>query len=103
MQATRQTIKKLQKAINIKFDQKLLYNTTQFYSEKSNSPVTVHVLKKAVWDKEKQRNRSMEIFSSTSELQIVLYLRDMWYNLNGWQIPPNEVWEQAKQKYMEKH
>lgn len=97
-------IHKLQRAINDNFGQKILYNKTQFYSEQQDRPVTVYVLKQATWDSEKKRNRNIELFSTTSQIQTVLFLRDLWYELNGWEVPTdNEEWNKAKAKYMEKH
>ena len=91
-------ISKLQRALNIK-GAKILYNTTQFYSEEQKRPVTIHVLKKAVYDEEKGKNVNIELFKSTSQIQIVLFLRDLWYDLNGIPIPKdNEVWEKAKER-----
>lgn len=98
------TIKKLQRAINEKFDERILVNHTQFYSENSGRPVEIIVVKKAVWDEEKNRTINIELFSSTSDVQIVLFLRDYWYELNGWEVPTdNEIWNKAKEQYKEKH
>ena len=98
------TIKKLQRAINEKFDAKILFNKTQFVSEKSNKPIELLVIKKAIWDDTKQRYKNIELFSSTSDIQIVLWLRDYWYELNGWEIPTdNKIWNEAKAKYNNKH
>lgn len=95
-------IHKLQSAINGK-GYKILYSTSQFYSIKQDRPVTVYQLRQAVWDEEKQKTRSVEIFKSTSQLQILLFLRDFWYEVNGWEVPTdNESWNRAKEKYMEK-
>ena len=92
-------IHKLQQAINDKFGEKLLYNKTQFYSDTQNRPVTFYVLKKAIYDEEKGRNRNIELFKTTSQIQIVLYLRDYWYRLNNWEIPTdNEEWEKIKKE-----
>lgn len=97
-------IHKLQRAINDNFGQKILYNKTQFYSEQQDRPVTMYVLKQATWDSERKRNRNIELFSTTSQIQVVLFLRDLWYELNGWEVPTdNEEWNKAKAKYMEKH
>ena len=95
-------IKKLQRAINAQ-GYKLLYSTSQFYSEQEDRPITVYVLKKSIWDEEKQKTRSLELFKFTSQIQIVLYLRDLWYEINGWEVPTdNEQWTKIKEKYMEK-
>jgi hypothetical protein len=34
------------------------------------------------------KNNHKELFSSASEIQIVLFMRNLWYALNGWDIPP---------------
>ena len=97
-------IHRLQRAINEKFGQKILYNKTQFYSEQQDRPVTLYILKKAYWDEDKQKTRNIELYSTTSQIQIVLYLRDLWYELNGWEVPKdNEAWTKAKEAYEKKH
>lgn len=93
------TIKKLQKAINFTYDQKILVNKTQFYSDKTGNIVEMIVIKQAIWDEDKQKIVNVELFKSPSDVQIVLYLRDLWYKLNGWEIPTdNEYWEGIKEK-----
>jgi len=97
-------IKKLQRAINDKFGEKILVNHTQFFSDRNNKAMEIIVIKKAIWDEEKQKHKNIELFSSTSDIQIVLWLRDYWYSLNGWDIPEdNEKWIAARKKYEEKH
>ena len=92
-------IKKLQKAINTNFDKRILVNKSQFYSDKTESIVEMIVVKQAVWDEEKKKIKNVELFSSASDIQIVLFLRDYWYKLNGWEIPTdNEYWEKVKKK-----
>lgn len=89
-------IHRLQQAINGKGG-KLLYSTTQFYSEEQNRPITVYHLKQAVYDEEKGKNTNVELFKTTSQIQVVLFLRDFWFDLNGWEIPnDNEQWNQTK-------
>jgi len=96
-------IKKLQKAINEKYDARILLNKTQFYSSKTDSPVELIVIKQAIWDSERQKYKNVELFSSSSDIQIVLWLRDYWYELNGWEIPTdNEEWNKARAKYEER-
>lgn len=96
-------IHKLQHAINDKGGN-LLYNTTQFYSETANRPVTIYIIKQAQWSEERQRMINVELFSSTSQIQIVLFLRDFWYRINDWEVPTdNPIWEQAKEEYRKKH
>lgn len=96
-------IKKLQGAINSNFDAKLLYNKQQFYSNQMNKALTMFVIKQACWDEKKQRLVNVELFSSTSQIQIVLFLRDYWYECNGWEVPTdNEYWNEQKAKYFNK-
>ena len=98
------TIKKLQRAINEKVTNKLVINKTQIYHEDSGVITEIIHIKKAVWDPDKQRNKYVELFHSTSDVQIVLYLRDYWYDLNGWEVPTdNEEWNKAKKAYLDKH
>lgn len=95
-------IKKLQQALNAR-GCKLLYSTSQFYSEQQDRPVTMYVLKQAVFDEETGKTKSTELFKTMSQIQMVLFLRDMWYEINGWEIPSdNEVWEQKKTESLEK-
>lgn len=96
-------IHKLQNAINEKGAGPILYNKTQFYSEQQKRPVNLYIIKKAVWNEKKHHNNYVELFSTTSQIQIVLFLRDYWYEVNGWPIPTdNKIWETAKEKYREK-
>lgn len=100
MQTSRQMVSKLQTAINKNFGKKLTYNKTQFYSEEKDMPITIHTIKQCIYDEDKKRNRYIELFSSCSQLQIVLFLRDLWYELNGWEVPvDNEEWNKAKERY----
>ena len=85
-------IKKLQRAINAR-GEKLLYNTNQWYSDRESRPVTIHSIKKAVWDDDLQKTVNVELFKSTSMIQILLFLRDYWYEMNGMTLPmDNEEW-----------
>lgn len=91
-------IHKLQHAINDKGG-RILYQTSQFYSNEKNKPMTIYHIKQAVWDENRHRNKNVELFSSASQLQIVLYLRDMWYEMNNWPIPDdNQVWNKKKEE-----
>jgi hypothetical protein len=90
-------IHRLQQAINAKGG-KILYSTSQFYSEQQGRPVTVYHLKTAVYDESKGKNINIELFKSTSQIQIVLFLRDMWFEMNGWEVPTdNEMWNKVKE------
>ena len=96
-------IKKLQRAINEKYDARILINKSQYYSKDLDRPLEILAIKQAVWNPEKQRYKNIELFSSQSDVQIVLWLRDYWYELNGWEVPnDNEYWNNAKEAYARK-
>ena len=92
------TIKKLQSAINDRFDQHITINKQQYYVENSGKIAEIIVVKQA----QVQGNRTIykELFSSGSDVSILLFLRDFWYELNGWEVPDdNEEWNEIKRKY----
>ena len=96
-------IRNLQSAINQKYDYRILCNRSQFYSNDQDRPITFYIVKKSVFDEEKGKNVNIELFSSTSQIQIVLFLRDLWYQLEGLEIPTdNEEWNRAKELYFNK-
>lgn len=97
-------IKKLQTAINTKIPEKIIINKTQIYSESNERINELIIVKKAVYDPDKGKTKYIELFHSTSDVQIVLYLRDFWYEINGWEVPTdNEQWNETKKRYKEKH
>lgn len=94
-------IKKLRTAINRK-GEKLLYNTSEFYSDEQERTVTIYSIKKSVWDNKLRKARHIELFHSTSQIQIVLFLRDYWYQLNNIPLPEdNEMWNKIREKIKE--
>lgn len=94
-------IQNLQKAINHTFNVGLLVDKLQWYSDNQNRAVNAYKVKITLSDNERtSKSKYKELFSTTSELQVVLFLRDYWYQLNGWEIPTdNEMWERAKEEY----
>lgn len=108
MQSNSTMIHKLQSAINSK-GYRILYNKTQFYSDKQDRPVTMYTIKQVVDSQDvvtrgkQKKNTTIELFKSCSQIQIVFFLRDFWYEINGWEVPTdNEQWNVAKQKYYDK-
>lgn len=96
-------INKLKNAINSR-GERLLYSTNEFYSDEKQSTVTVHTIKKQLEPEKGERyGKKIELFSSPSTIQIVLFLRDYWYELNGWEVPKdNKEWNKAKENYKNK-
>ena len=99
-----QTIKKLQKALLFEGELTLI-TTSQFYSVDKQKIVTRYHVKKQI-QSEEDRNKSsqIELFSSCSQIQITLFLRDYYYEIKGYEVPhDNPIWEAAKAKYYEEH
>ncbi len=89
---------KLQRAINSKGG-KILLNTNQFYSTDMNNTVTVYVIKQAYFDEVTEKTKSIELFKTTSQIQVVFFLRDFWCEMNGIPIPTdNEEWNKIKEE-----
>lgn len=80
-------IHKLQIALNSR-GMRILCNRSQFYSEQQKRPVTVYKVAQSISNPETGKNMHKELFSSASEIQVVLFLRNLWYLINGLDIPP---------------
>lgn len=94
--------KRLQSAINQRTGDgaKLLINTSQWYSKDKGRTVTSYVIKQSVTVGDKAYRHNVELFRTYSQVQMVLWLRDYWYTLNGWEVPTdNDTWEVLKQQY----
>lgn len=92
--------KKLQTAINQRSGVRLLINTQQWYSEDKGRPVTCYVIRQCTDTAKGKRGKSIELFKTYSQVQMVLWLRDYWFEVNGWEVPKdNKEWEEVKQKY----
>lgn len=79
-------IHRLQIALNSK-GLRILCNRSQFYSEKQNRPVTIYKVSQSVFDKSTGKNRHLELFSSASQIQVVLFMRNLWHAINDKPIP----------------
>ena len=97
------TIKKLQKALQIE-GELILITTTQFFSLEKGTTVTRYHVKKQIQSDDRYKSSQIELFSSCSQIQITLFLRDYYYEVKGYEVPhDNPIWEQAKAKYFEEH
>ena len=79
-------IRRLQIALNSK-GLRILCNRSQFYSEKQNRPVTIYKVSQSVFDKSTGKNKHLELFSSASQIQVVLFMRNFWNLINDKPIP----------------
>ena len=102
--AQSRTIAKLQQALQFE-GELILITTTQFWSIDKHKTVTRYHIKKQVQSEEdKNKSSQVELFSSCSQIQITLFLRDYYYEITGQEVPhDNPIWEQAKAKYFEEH
>jgi len=97
------TIKKLQQALQME-GELILISTSQFFSLEKQTTVTRYHVKKQVQSGEKYKSSQVELFSSCSQIQITLFLRDYYYEIKGYEVPQdNPYWLAAKKKYFEEH
>lgn len=97
------TIKKLQQALQME-GELILISTSQFFSLEKQTTVTRYHIKKQVQSGEKYKSSQVELFSSCSQIQITLFLRDYYYEIKGYEVPQdNPYWLAAKKKYFEEH
>ena len=78
---------KLQVALNSK-GYKILNSRSQFYSEQQNRPITIYKLSQSVFDEYAHKARHIELFSTASQIQMVLFMRNLWFLVQGKEIPP---------------
>ena len=88
MVSNRKKISQLQYALDRK-GFTVYYSTHQFRSDTQNRLITMHKLEHRVWDPKKERYRNEEIFSSASQIQVLLFLRNILFWLEGKEIPPS--------------
>lgn len=95
--SNRVMIHKLQNAIN-QNGGKILYEKSQFFSNEQNRPVTLYKICQAITT-DTGNHKKEKLFESTSMIQIVFFLRDIWCYIRGQEIPTdNAEWEIIKQK-----
>ena len=95
------TAKRLQTACRKLFGVNLLIQQRQWYSEDKQMAMTYYTVHKV--DIVNGKKTQLELFHTYSQVQLVLFMRDFWYSLNGWEVPNNNpIWEEAKRQYAEK-
>ena len=89
--------RKLQGAINSRPGAKVTINTSQWYSKDKQRTIICYTLRQS--NEEDGYKDSTVLFKTYSQIQLVLFLRDYWYTLNGWELPTdNEIWEEVKRR-----
>lgn len=92
-----QTCKKLIQALNSR-GHKLTFSTQQFMG-KEGQPHNMYSVSQAVWNEEKRRYNHSGLYSTTSMVRMVLFLRDMWFEENGWELPTDqESWNRIREE-----
>ena len=95
------TARKLQSAINGLAGDKILLNSKQWYHKDRQKAVTQYIVLRTKEENGKKVNE--ELFRTYSQIQMVLFLRDYWYILNGWEVPTDNLeWEEVKAEYVRK-
>ena len=100
---TRQ-IQLLQKALLME-GEIVVINTSQFESVDKCKFVNQYHIKKQIQDPDnKNKSTMVELFNSCAQIQVTLFLRDLYYEKKGLEIPhDNPVWEEAKARWLEEH
>lgn len=94
------TANRLRTAIKQRFGVNIMLCTNQWYSKDKERPVTCYILKEATWDSEVGKYVNNELYRAYSTVRITLFLRDYWYELNGWEVPTdNAMWEEVKRTW----
>lgn len=98
-------IHKLQKGINFKGGH-LLVDRVQFFSKEQNRPITVYKICNTipVAGTDKAHRKKDVLFEATSQIQVVLFLRDYWFVMNGKELPVavnNKKWDEIREKHLE--
>lgn len=90
------TSKKLVQALNSR-GYKLTFSSKQ-YIGREGQPHTMYSICKAIYNEDKHRYSHEEIYSTSSMVRIVLFLRDMWFEENGWELPTDqEQWNKIRE------
>ena len=97
-----QTSKKLIKALNSR-GHKVTMSVKQFIG-REGQPHNMYSVNKATWDEDRKRYSHDELYASTSMVRITLFLRDMWFEVNGWELPTDqEQWNAIREGLREKN
>lgn len=95
-----QTRNKLLGALNSR-GQKLTFSTKEFIGTEGNTH-KYYTISQGVWNDERRRYDHHELYSSVSMVRIVLFLRDRWFEINGWELPTDQKqWNDIRQKLKE--
>ena len=86
----KETISKLQLAINRHGDYTVLYNCNQFYSKEKRKPINMYSIKMLKYNPEEDKSKYEEVFKAGKQILVVLFLRNLWFTINEKEIPQSE-------------
>ena len=90
-------IRQLQRACNMQHDAQLCYNITQWQSERHKREINRYTLHKQTYDEKTGKRGKIELFSTYSLIQMVFFVRDYWFMLEGIPLPTdNEFWNEKR-------
>lgn len=68
----------------------------------NNALINLYIVAQAVWDDERHKYYNSDLYSTSSRLKLVFYLRDLWYFENGWELPTDdEMWNETRKELQE--
>ena len=80
----------------------LMSNKKQFMG-REGKPHNLYSVTQAKWLPDKNKYGSVEIYKSTSTVRIVLFLRDLWFSANEWELPTdNKMWNEIREAEKDK-
>ena len=91
-------IHKLQTAINTNGGC-ILIDKIQFYSQDQDRPISLYKISTPGEVMKNGRRKKDVLFETPSQIQVVLYLRDYWWWIQGKPVPTdNEMWNEIKRE-----
>ena len=93
------TADKLRLALNSR-GYNLTISTKQIMG-KDETLVNLYVVAQAVYDEERRKYYNVDLYTTSSRLRVVFYLRDLWYYENGWELPTDdERWNVTRKELL---
>lgn len=103
MRSQEMMARKLQLAITNTFGIRLFINRHQRWSEEKGQPTTYYIVKREEIIPGTDKKNTTELFMGNSSIQLVLFMRDYWYLLNGMELPTdNQMWNEIRERKMGK-
>ena len=92
------TSKKLMQAISLKTDRQLCFSTKQIMGREDRI-ITLYIISESVYNPDIEKYQNVEIYSSSSMVRIVMFLRDGWYICNNMELPTDqEIWNEVRER-----